>query len=70
MTTPDVTKLLIVGRNMDIIKELDNQLSEFFAMKEYGLAKQIIGMRIVRNKREKLIYLCQEEYIEKVLKQF
>lgn len=28
--------MLIVGRNMDIIKEVENQLSEFFAMKEYG----------------------------------
>ncbi|CAN6975471.1 unnamed protein product [Brassica oleracea var. botrytis] len=56
--------------NMDKIKELKEQLSESFAMKDMGPAKQILGMRIVRDRGEKLIHLSQEKYIEKVLKRF
>ena len=63
-----IDDMLIVGRNMDIIKELKEQLSESFAMKDMGLAKQILGMRIVRDRGEKLIHLSHEKYIEKVLK--
>ncbi|XP_013632758.1 PREDICTED: uncharacterized protein LOC106338284 [Brassica oleracea var. oleracea] len=35
-----------------------------------GPAKQILGMRIIRDRGEKLIHLSQEKYIEKVLKRF
>lgn len=65
-----VDDMLIVGRNMDRIKELKEQLGMSFAMKDMGPAKQILGMRIVRDRGEKLIHLSQEKYIEKVLKRF
>uniref|UniRef100_A0A0D3D735 Reverse transcriptase Ty1/copia-type domain-containing protein n=1 Tax=Brassica oleracea var. oleracea TaxID=109376 RepID=A0A0D3D735_BRAOL len=49
---------------MDKIKELKEQLSMSFAMKDMGPAKQILGMRIVRDRGEKLIHLSQEKYIK------
>ena len=39
-------------------------------MKDLGPAKQILGMKIVRDRKEKLIWLSQESYIEKVLERF
>ena len=43
-----------VGRNLDIIEEANNQLSEFFALTD-GSVKQILGMKIIQNRSEKLI---------------
>ncbi|KAG7553078.1 Zinc finger CCHC-type superfamily [Arabidopsis thaliana x Arabidopsis arenosa] len=65
-----VDDMLIVGKNLSRIQELKNQLGKSFAMKDLGPAKQILGMRIVRDRGEKLIYLSQERYIEKVLQRF
>ena len=42
-------------------------LSNFFAMKDLGLAKQILGMRIICDKKEKNLWLSQKKYIEKLL---
>ena len=39
-------------------------------MKDLGPAKQILGMKIVRDRKEGLIWLSQESYIEKVLERF
>ena len=39
-------------------------------MKDLGDAKQILGMRIIRDRKERKLYLSQTDYIEKVLKRF
>ena len=65
-----VDDMLIVGKNMSRIQELKIQLSKSFAMKDLGPAKQILGIRIVRDRGERLIHLSQEKYIEKILQRF
>ncbi|KAH9313066.1 hypothetical protein KI387_028101, partial [Taxus chinensis] len=57
-------------KNMQEIKVLKKQLSESFAMKDLGAAKQILGMRISRDRKERKLTLSQEEYIKKVLERF
>ncbi|KAH9288720.1 hypothetical protein KI387_032837, partial [Taxus chinensis] len=52
-------------KNMQEIKVLKKQLSESFAMKDFGVAKQILGMRISRDRKEWKMTLSQEEYIKK-----
>jgi len=42
------------------------QLSENFEMKDLGPAKQILGMRISRDRSEGILNLSQEKYIEKI----
>ncbi|TXG70578.1 hypothetical protein EZV62_005513 [Acer yangbiense] len=54
-------------RNSSRIGRLKNQLSKAFAMKDLGPAKQILGIRIHRERDAKKLYLSQEKYIEKVL---
>ena len=39
-------------------------------MKDMGLAKQILGMHIVRDRTKKLLWLSQEKYVTKVLQTF
>ena len=39
-------------------------------MKDLGAAKQILGMRITRDKKNRKLTLSQGEYIEKVLQRF
>lgn len=65
-----VNDMLIVGRNPSRIDKLKKQLSKFFAMKDLGPTKQILGIRIYRDRKEKKLYMSQEQYIEKVLERF
>ena len=45
-------------------------MSKTFAMKDLGAAKQILGMRILRDRKNKKLWLSQEKYIEKVPERF
>ena len=45
-------------------------MSKTFSMKDLGAAKQILGMRILRDRKNKKLWLSQEKYIEKVLERF
>ena len=65
-----VDDILIIGQHKTKIAILKNVLSKSFAMKDIGPAKQILGMKVIRDCSKKLIWLSQEKYIEKVLKRF
>lgn len=65
-----VDDMLIVGKNISRIKELKETLSESFAMKDLGPARQILGIQIIRDRSVKKLYLSQEKYVEKVLHRF
>ena len=65
-----VDDMLIVGLNSLRIQNLKGELSKSFAMKDLGPAKQILGIRITRDRKCKKLWLSQEKYIEKVLQRF
>lgn len=65
-----VDDMLVAGSNMDHIRELTQQLAKSFAMKELGEEKQILGMKICRDRQNKTLTLSQVDYIEKVLQRF
>jgi hypothetical protein len=44
-----VDDMLLVGNNMDVIKEVKSQLSSKFEMKDLGAANFILGMEIKRD---------------------
>eukprot|EP00253_Pinus_taeda_P004652 PITA_04652 len=46
------------------------KLANSFTMKDLGAAKQILGMRITRDRKNRKLTLSQNEYIQKVLKRF
>nr|GEW91039.1 hypothetical protein [Tanacetum cinerariifolium] len=65
-----VDDMLIVAPNKDQIRELKDQLSKEFDMKDFGAAKRILGMEIQRDQKMSKLTLSQTDYISKVLKKF
>lgn len=65
-----VDDMLIVGQNSEKISKLKPEMKKYFAMKDLGPAKHILGMSIRRDRKEHKLWLSQEKYIEKVLERF
>jgi hypothetical protein len=65
-----VYDMLVAGSNMQDINVLKKKLSNSFAMKDLGVAKKILGMRITRDKKNHKLALSRGDYIEKVLERF
>ena len=65
-----VDDMLIAGSSIKEINDLKKQLSKQFAMKDLGVAKQILGMRIIRVKANGTLKLSQSKYVKKVLSKF
>lgn len=63
-----VDDMLLASLSVKEIKILKSKLSKRFMMKDLGPAKQIIGMKIVR--QDGYLKLNQKRYIEKVLNSF
>lgn len=65
-----VDDMLVAGSSMIEIKKLKEQLSTEFEMKDLGEAKQILGMRICRDKQKGVLQLSQAKYIDRILQRF
>ncbi|CAM8974082.1 unnamed protein product [Rhodiola kirilowii] len=65
-----VDDMLIASHDIAAINDLKVQLSTNFEMKDFGGAKKILGMQIKRNRKEKRLFLCQTEYLTKVVEKF
>jgi len=52
-----VDDMLIVGHDKDDIQSLKKELSKSFTMKDLGLAKQIISMKIVHDRKNEKLWL-------------
>ena len=50
--------------------EVKSWLAEQFQMKDLGNASYVLGIQIVRNRKNKLLALSQASYADKVLSQF
>ena len=55
---------------MQEINLLKRKLANSFAMKDFGAAKEILGIRITRDRKNCKLTFSQNEYIQKVLKRF
>ena len=49
---------------------MKKELSREFAIKHLGAAKQILGMRITKDKVNGILKLWQKEYVKKILSRF
>jgi hypothetical protein len=65
-----VDDMLIICRDTSKIDRLKRKLSKSFNMKDLGPAKQILGMKISRDRKKGKLWLLQESYIKKVLDRF
>ena len=65
-----VDDMFIIGHDNNKINRLKKYLGSKFAMKDLGPAQQILGIRIMRDRKNKRLWLSQEKYIKKVLDRF
>ena len=65
-----VDDMLIAGRSGYEIDALKKRLMDAFEMKDLGDANHILGMRIIRDRTKRLLYLSQKDYVSKVLQRF
>ena len=65
-----VDDMLLVGNNMEVIKEVKMQLSSKSDMKDLGAASLILGMEIKRNRADRKLWLNQRKYVEAILHKF
>jgi putative cell wall-binding protein len=49
---------------------MKRKLANSFVMKDLGVVKQILGMRITRDEKNNKLILSQSEYIERMLERF
>lgn len=62
--------MLVASRDKKAIKVLKKNLENEFEMKDLGAATRILGMDIVRDRKEGTLKLSQEGYLKKVLRTF
>jgi hypothetical protein len=65
-----VDDMLLVGNNMDVIKEVKSQLSSKFDMKDLDAANFILRMEIKRDRANRKLWLNQRKYVETILQRF
>ena len=63
-----VDDMLLARSSMDEMATLQSKLNDAFDMKDLGHANHILGIRIMRDRIKRLLYLSQSKYIDKVLK--
>ena len=62
--------MLLVGNNMEVIKEVKMQPSSKFDMKDLGASNFILGMEIKINCRDRKLWLNKRKYVETILYMF
>jgi len=62
--------MLLIGNNMNAVKEVKKKLSSKFDMNDLSATNFILGMEIKRHREVIKIFLNKRKYIEKMLKRF
>jgi hypothetical protein len=65
-----VDDLLIAAKQLAEIKRFKRKFAEFFKIKDLGEVKRILGIRIIRNRKKRTIYLDQSAYLKQMLRQY
>ena len=62
--------MLLSGRHTGEVTEFVRKLWLKFSMKDLGLARHILGMKISRHREKRQLFLSQTDYIRRVLERF
>ena len=65
-----VDDILLIGNDMPTLQSVKSWLGKCFSMKDLGEATYILGIKIYRDRSQRLLDLSQSGYIDKVLKRF
>src|SRR4051812_10184749 len=63
-----VDDILLIGNDTKLLGEVKEYLNGQFSMKDLGEATYILGIKIYRDRPNRLLALSQRTYIEKILK--
>jgi hypothetical protein len=65
-----IDDILLASNDLGLLYETKQLLSQSFEMKELGETSYVIGIKIHRDRQQKIFRLSQRAYIEKVLERF
>ena len=65
-----VDDILLIRNDVETLSNVKKWLAEQFQMKDLGEASYILGIQIIRDRKNKLLALSQASYIDKVLARF
>ena len=65
-----VDDILLIGNNKDLLSKTKNWLSERFQMKDLGDVCYVLGIQIIRDRKNRRLALSQATYVDKVLDRF
>ena len=65
-----VDDILLTRSDLETMNATQRWLSSMLEMKDMGEARYVLGVEIVWNRPKKLLGMCQEAYIKRVLERF
>ena len=65
-----VDDILLIGNDIGLLSDVKKWLVEKFQMKDLGQASYVLGIQIIRDRKNRLLALSQASYIDKVLARF
>ena len=65
-----VDDILLIGNDIPSLQSVKEWLLKNFSMKDLGEATYILGVKIYRDRSNKLLGLSRSTYIDKMLKKF
>ena len=65
-----VDDILLIGNNKDLLSKSKNWLAERFQMKDLGDACYVLGIQIIRDRKNRRLALSQATYVDRVLAHF
>lgn len=65
-----VDDILLLGPDISISQEVKQQIQERFQVRDMGEAEYFLGIKIIRNREQRKLWLVQDSYINKVVSRF
>ena len=62
-----VDDILLIGNNIEVLSSVKGWLQKQFDMKDLGEANYILGIKLLRDQKNKVLALSQALYIDKIL---
>ena len=65
-----VNDILLIGNDIGLLSDVKKWLVEKFQMKYLGQASYVLRIKIIRDRKYRLLALSQASYIDKVMDRF
>ena len=61
---------MLIGNDFEMLSKVKIQLATQFQMKDLGKAQYVIGIKIIRDRKNSIIAFSQENYIDSILSKY